>query len=140
MIKVRVVGDISEADLAEVRDLLEAVGRFDDHQALGEHKWLDLVHGGRPRFTGFIAEDPPHPHPVGYAHLSAEGEGPPGAIWGLEVVVDPEHRGIGVEVALVEAALEHATEHGGGAVHFWVFRPTQIHDALAHRLGFSRGR
>ena len=144
MIKVRVVGDISEADLAEVRDLLEAVGRFDDHQALGEHKWLDLVHGGRPRFTGFIAEDPPHPHPVGYAHLSAEGSaaspGHPAAAWGLEVVVDPEHRGIGVEVALVESALEHATEHGGGTVHFWVFRPTLIHDALAHRLGFARGR
>jgi mycothiol synthase len=145
MIKVRVVGDISEADLAEVRDLLEAVGRFDDHQALGEHKWLDLVHGGRPRFTGFIAEDPPHPHPVGYAHLSAEGDlaappGSPAAHWGLEVVVDPEHRGIGVEVALVEAALEHAGEQGGGRVHFWVFRPTQIHDALAHRLGFARGR
>ncbi len=149
MIKVRVVGDISEADLAEVRDLLDTVGRFDDHQALGEHKWLDLVHGGRPRFTGFIAEDPPHPHPVGYAHLSAEGSaaspGPPGAgplvaLWGLEVVVDPEHRGIGVEVALVEAALEHAAEQGGGTVHFWVFRPTQIHDALAHRMGFSRGR
>src|SRR5687767_997434 len=151
MIKVRVVGDISEADLAEVRDLLEAVGRFDDHQALGEHKWLDLVHGGRPRFTGFIAEDPPHPHPVGYAHLSVEGDSatspgsaahpvPPAAVWGLEVVVDPEHRGIGVEVALVEAALEHAGGHGGGIVHFWVFRPTQIHDALAHRLGFARGR
>jgi mycothiol synthase len=45
-----------------------------------------------------------------------------------------------VEVALVEAALEHATEHGGGTVHFWVFRPTQIHEALAHCLGFSRGR
>jgi len=150
MIKVRVVGDISEADLAEVGDLLCAVTRFDDHQALGDHKWLDLVHRGRPRFTGFIAEDPPHPHPVGYAHLSAEGDGPPShsaaspgppaAIWGLEVVVDPEHRGIGVEVALVDAALEHAAEHGGGTVHFWVFRPTQIHDALAHRLGFIRGR
>ena len=150
MIKVRVVGDISEADLAEVRDLLEAVGRFDDHQALGEHKWLDLVQSVRPRFTGFIAEDPPHPHPVGYAHLSAEGSaaspalpgapGSPSATWGLEVVVDPEHRGIGVEVALVEAALEHAAEEGGGRVHFWVFRPTQIHDALAHRLGFARGR
>src|SRR5438876_75035 len=83
--------------------------RFDDGAALGEHNWLDLVPGGRPRFTGFIAEDPPHPHPVGYAHLSAEGDGPP-PYWGLEVVVDPEHRGIGVEVALVEAALEHATE------------------------------
>jgi mycothiol synthase len=150
MIKVRVVGDISEADLAEVRDLLDAVGRYDDHQALGEHKWLDLVHGDRPRFTGFIAEDPPHAHPVGYAHLSVEGAaaspdlpaspGAPATIWGLEVVVDPEHRGIGVEVALVEAALEHAAGHGGGIVHFWVFRPTQIHDALAHRLGFNRGR
>jgi mycothiol synthase len=143
MIKVRVVRDIGEADLAEVRDLLCTVTRFDDHQALGDHKWLDLVHGGRPRFTGFIAEDPPHPHPVGYAHLSAEGEsaGSPGPVaWGLEVVVDPEHRGIGVEVALVETALEHAAEQGGGTVHFWVFRPTQIHDALAHRLGFTRGR
>ena len=145
MIKVRVVGDISEVDLAEVRDLLEAVSRFDDHQALGDHKWLDLVHGGRPRFTGFIAEDPPHPHPVGYAHLSVEGDpaasaGPPVGAWGLEVVVDPEHRGIGVEVALVEAALEHAADQGGGTVHFWVFRPTEIHDALAHRLGFTRGR
>ena len=145
MIKVRVVGDISEVDLGEVRDLLEAVSRFDDHQALGDHKWLDLVHGGTPRFTGFIAEDPPHPHPVGYAHLSAEGDpaaspDPPAAAWGLEVVVDPEHRGIGVEVALVEAALEHAADRGGGTVHFWVFRPTQIHDALAHRVGFTRGR
>src|SRR5205085_2159051 len=144
MIKVRVVGDISESDLAEVRDLLEAVSRFDDHPALGEHKWLDLVHGGRPRFTGFIAEDPPHHHPVGYAHLSAEGDSAasPGApaAWSLEVVVDPQHRGIGVEVALVEAALDHAADHGGGTVHFWVFRPTQIHDALAHRMGFTRGR
>src|SRR5205085_11082887 len=109
MIKVRVVGDISEADLAEVRDLLCAVTRFDDHQALGDHKWLDLVRGGRPRFTGFIAEDPPHPHPVGYAHLSVEGDGPPphsaaspvppAAIWGLAVVVYHEPRGIGVRVA-----------------------------------------
>ena len=40
----------------------------------------------------------------------------------------------------MEAALENAAERGGGTVHFWVFRPTQIHDALAHRLGFSRGR
>jgi mycothiol synthase len=55
-------------------------------------------------------------------------------------VVDPEHRGVGVEVALVDSALEHAAEHGGGTVHFWVFRPTEIHDALAHRLGFTRGR
>jgi mycothiol synthase len=145
MIKVRVLHDIGEAELAEVRDLLAAVEVADDHHALGEHKWLDLV-SGRHCFAGMVAEDPPHPHPVGYAHLSCNpgeagtGEGQAPRRWGLEVVVDPEHRGVGVEVALVDAALEAAAGARGGPLHFWVFRPTQIHDALAHRLGFSLGR
>jgi mycothiol synthase len=129
------VGDISEAELAEVRDLLDAVEAADDHAALGEHKWLDLVNGTGRCFAGIVAEEPPHPHPVGYAHLSGNG-----SHFGLEVAVDPEHRGVGVEVALVEAALDLAAGEGGGELHFWVFRPTQIHDALAHRLGFVRGR
>ena len=134
--------DIGDSDLAEVRGLLDAVEAADDHHALGEHKWLDLVNGRRHNFAGIIAEDPPHPHPVGYAHLSCTSvpEGPAKRRWGLEVAVDPQHRGIGVEVALVEAALELAAAEGGGRLHFWVFRPTQIHDALAHRLGFARGR
>jgi mycothiol synthase len=139
VIKVRVLRDISDAELGEVRDLLDAVEAVDDHAALGEHKWLDLVtpggNGPGRCFAGIVAEEPPHPHPVGYAHLSATG-----THFGLEVAVDPEHRGIGVEVALVEAALELAAAEGGGQLHFWVFRPTQIHDALAHRLGFRRGR
>jgi mycothiol synthase len=147
VIKIRVLHDIGEAELAEVRDLLAVVERVDDHRALGEHKWLDLTSAGRRCFAGIVAEDPPHPHPVGYAHLSFNSGRPTGAgqeraarRWGLEVVVDPEHRGIGVEVALVEAALEVAAGAGGGPLHFWVFRPTEIHDALAHRLGFTRHR
>ncbi|MGH9002306.1 MAG: mycothiol synthase [Acidimicrobiia bacterium] len=146
MIKLRVLGDMGGHDLTEVRDLLDAVEAADDHRALGEHKWLDLVAPGgagvSPEdigsgrcFAGMVAEEPPHPHPVGYAHLSANG-----AHFGLEVAVDPQHRGVGVEVALVDAALELAGAEGGGRLHFWVFRPTQIHDALAHRLGFTRGR
>ncbi len=144
VIKVRVLRNITDAELAEVRDLLDAVEAADDHAALGEHKWLDLVNGSGRCFAGIVAEEPPHPHPVGYAHLSAQSGTPralgSGAHFGLEVAVDPEHRGVGVEVALVEAALELAGAEGGGQLHFWVFRPTQIHDALAHRLGFARGR
>ena len=141
VIKVRVVRDIGDDDLAEVRGLLEAVESADDHAALGEHKWLDLVSvGRRHNYAGIIAEDPPHPHPVGYAHLSA---GPPSArppTWGLELAVHPEHRGIGVEVALAEAALSVAAAEGGGHLHYRVFHPTELHDALAHRLGFRRDR
>jgi mycothiol synthase len=144
VIKVRVLRDVSEAELAEVRDLLDAAEAVDDHAALGEHKWLDLVNGSGRGFAGMVAEEPPHPHPVGYAHLSVNpgAARAPGNVghFGLEVAVDPEHRGIGVEVALVEAALDLAAAEGGGQLHLWVFRPTQIHDALAHRLGFRRGR
>ncbi len=141
---MRVLRDISDAELAEVRDLLDAVEAADDHAALGEHKWLDLVNSSGRCYAGIVAEDPPHPHPVGYAHLSAQPGTPraPGSVghFGLEVAVDPQHRGVGVEVALLDAALEVASAEGGGQLHFWVFRPTQIHDALAHRLGFTRGR
>jgi mycothiol synthase len=141
VIKVRVVRDIGDDDLAEVRGLLDAVETADDHAALGEHKWLDLVSPGRQHnYAGIIAEDPPHPHPVGYAHLSANPPSAAGPTWGLEVAVHPEHRGVGVEVALAESALSVAAGEGGGRLHYWVFHPTEIHDALAHRLGFTRGR
>ena len=142
MIKLRVLDQITDHDREELRDLLDAVEEADDHHALGEHKMLDIVSKGRTHdFRGIVAEEPPHPHPVGYAHLSGgEPEGGGRRHWGLEVAVDPQHRGVGVEVALVEAALSLAAEAGGGSLHFWVFRPGEIHEALAHRLGFGRGR
>lgn len=114
---------------------LDEVTEHDEHVALGEHKWLDLVHGGRPGFTGLIATDPGHDHPIGYAQLSRHADQ-----WGLEVVVHPEHRGLGVELALARAAVEVVRDAGGGHLHLWVFKPTAIHDAVAHQLGLHRGR
>jgi mycothiol synthase len=114
---------------------LDEVSEHDEHQALGEHKWLDLVHGGRPGFTGLVATDPGHDHPIGYAQLSSHGDH-----WGVEVIVHHEHRGTGVELALVRRALDVVRGAGGGHVHLWVFKPTAIHDAVAHQLGLHRGR
>ena len=114
---------------------LDEVTAHDGHTALGEHKWLDLVHGGRPGYTGLVATDPGHDHPIGYAQLSSHGDH-----WGLEVIVHHEHRGTGVELALVRRALEVVREAGGGHVHLWVFKPSAIHDAVAHQLGLHRGR
>jgi mycothiol synthase len=131
---------VSASDLADVRELLGAAREADDHEPLGEHKWLDLVHGGREGFAGFIAREPDHPHPVGYAHLSAhERTGKP-TQWGLELVVHPEHRGIGVELELARHALDDVATRGGGHLHLWVFRPTEIHEGIAHTLGLKRGR
>lgn len=132
---VEVLRHVDDAELARVQKLLDAASAHDDHKALGEHKWLDLVHGGRKGFAGVMIRDPGHDHVIGYGHLS-RGDGQ----WALEIVAHPEHRGVGVEVTLVRTALELAAQEGGGHLHLWVFKPTEIHDGLAHTLGLKKGR
>jgi mycothiol synthase len=138
-VKLDVIREVTHDHLDQLRSLFDDVHEHDHHNALGEHKWLDLIHGGRAGFAGVIATEPGHDHPVGYAHVSRH-EQKVGAEWGLEIVVHPEHRGIGVEVAVAERALELVREAGGGHLHLWVFQPTEIHDGIAHRLGLKRGR
>lgn len=133
--KIDVVRSPSPDAIDWLTTFLDEVTEHDGHTALGEHKWLDLVHGGRPGYTGLIATDPGHDHPIGYAQLSSHGDH-----WGLEVIVHPEHRGTGVELALVRRALGVVRDAGGGHVHLWVFKPSAIHDAVAHQLGLHRGR
>lgn len=140
-VDLEVLPEAAPEQVADVRALLDAARYADDHEPLGEHKWLDLVHGGREGYAGVIARRPGEPHPVGYAQLSAHGRvGEPTRQWGLEVVTHPEHRGTGVELALVEQALQVVEDRGGGHVHYWVFRPTDTHEQVARRIGLRRGR
>ncbi len=134
-----VIREVDPAQLAEVQELLDAARERDGHTPLGEHKWLDLVHGGREGYAGIVVREPGHDHALGYAHLSAHRSEQP-VQWGLEVVVHPQHRGIGVEARLVEESLELVAGQGGGHLHLWVFQPTEIHEAVAHRFGLAQGR
>jgi mycothiol synthase len=127
---------MAEKDIAAIANLLHIAADADGHPPLGEHKWLDLVHGGRSGFSGFVARDD-HRRVVGYAHLSRGS-----ANWGLEVVVHPSYREpddpIGTD--LVRAALAEVAAEGGGHVHLWVAKPTPAHDAVAHANGLTQGR
>ncbi|MBA3653852.1 MAG: mycothiol synthase [Actinobacteria bacterium] len=133
-------------DIAAVQELLDVAARADGHHPLGEHKWLDLVQGGRAGFAGLVAwepvgsgdrAEPVHDHPVGYAHLTRGSDS-----WALEVVVDPHHRLPGMPIwrELVAAALKIVSDEGGGHVHLWVPKPLPVHDELAAAAGLSRGR
>ncbi len=126
------------ADIAAVSELLDVAAAADGHRPLGEHQWLDLVQGGRRGFAGFVAWEPGHGHPVGYAQLT-RGD----ASWALEFVVDPHHRAdeeqsIGSD--LLCAAIDLVGAEGGGHVHLWVPKPTPSHDAIAAAAGLARGR
>lgn len=128
---------MGESDVAEVSDLLSAVSAADGHRPLGEHKWLDLVHGGRKGFAGFVAREGEVGPLVGYAQLSHGHR-----TWGVEVVVPPERRRPEECVAedLLSAALAEVGRQGGGHVHLWVPKPTPWWDDTAARCGLRRGR
>ena len=137
MTRLEVKRQMSAEDLASVTELLEAAERADDHQALGDHQWLDLVQGGRTGFAGLVAWEEGHRHPVAYAQVSKGNDS-----WGLELVVHPHHRyearSIGGQ--LLRAAIDVVAAEGGGHVHWWVFEPTATHEELAAAIGLHPGR
>jgi mycothiol synthase len=141
--RVRFVHDVEvkrrmgEADIDALTRLLEAASAADGHRALGEHKWLDLVQGGRAGFAGFIARETAHHRVIGYAQIS-RGE----SSWAVEYVVHPSWRQRDQELRmdLVRAALDEISLQGGGHVHVWVPMPTEADDAVAAALGLERGR
>lgn len=125
-------------DIAAVQSLLDVAAEADGHAPLGEHQWLDLVHGGRRGFAGLVAWEPGHDHPVGYAQVA---RGPHS--WALEFVIDPHHRatdGVTIGTDLVRSALGVVANEGGGHVHLWVPKPTALHDTVAVGAGLLRGR
>ena len=128
---------MDESDIAEVSQLLHQALVADGHYPLGEHKWLDLVHGGRRGFSGFVARETGGGALVGYAQLSRGHE-----TWGVEVVVRPDHRKPDDEVGvnLLSAAVAEVGREGGGHLHLWVPKPTAHSDHMAETCGLQRGR
>lgn len=128
---------MGESDLAALAQLIEIASHADGHRALGEHKWLDLVDGGREGFAGFIATAAERPsRPIGYAQVS---RGP--SSWAIEYVIHPRWRDDPrLRSDLLAAALDDISEQGGGHVHLWVPKPTAADDETALGLGLARGR
>ncbi|MGI9023194.1 MAG: mycothiol synthase [Acidimicrobiales bacterium] len=141
MAQLEVKRQMARGDIAAVSELLDVATRVDGHAPLGEHQWLDLVHGGRAGFAGLVAWEPGHDHPVGYAQLTRDAQGT-GRTWALEFVVDPHHLDTSPEIGttLVQAALGIVRGEGGGHVHLWVPKPGPDHDRIAEAAGLHKGR
>jgi len=135
---VEVKRRMGEADIAALTRLVEAASAADGHRALGEHKWLDLVQGGREGFAGFIARETEHRRVIGYAQVS----GAASRSWAIEYVVHPEWRQLDSDLRtdLLRAALEEIAAQGGGHVHLWVPKPAAADDSVAESLVLHRGR
>ncbi len=135
--RLEIKHDLTPEDRAAVEDLLTVAQAADGHPPLDEHRWLDMAEGGRLAHRGLVAWKPGHDHPVGYAQVSRGRSS-----WAVDLVVDPHHRhdleGVGAD--LLGAALDEVRAAGGGHVHFWVSRPTAVHDRIAAAAGLAPGR
>ena len=135
--QVEIKRQLGEGDIAAVSTLLEAAAAHDGHFALDEHRWLDLVQGGREPFAGVVAWEKGRERPVGFAQVSFGHES-----WALEYVIDPECRSATGELdgEVLTGALAVIASEGGGHVHLWVTKPTETTDAIAASVGLERGR
>ena len=128
---------LDTGDVEAVRELLALAERADGHQAVDEHRWVDMAQGGRQSFAGLVAWESGHHHPVGYTQVSRGHYS-----WALDMVIDPHHRydaaSIGPE--MLRAAIAVIAREGGGHVHLWVYQPTTAHDEMAAGVGLRQGR
>ncbi|MFL6242557.1 MAG: mycothiol synthase [Acidimicrobiia bacterium] len=138
MIETRLLQPVTPADLVTVTRLHDDVEAVDGHPSLGEAVWRDLDQPLEPVSAGILAID--DGRPVGFAYVYRSDSFSP-AHWAAGMVVHPEVRGsTGVEVALLERAVEHVAAAGGGLVVLWVFEPEQHDDEAAARAGFRHQR
>jgi len=145
-----------------IGDLLRAARDADGGPPLGDHKRRGLeaaVAVGAPtagtppddgspssRLAAIVASVPGVPGAVGYGQV-----GPPGSdgVWGIELVVHPDHRRpdervadtlLGAAVAWSRAHPTDSTKSGTTAARYWALHGGPEHDRLALAHGFHLER
>ncbi len=126
MPRVEVKQQVTAADRRAVSTVLETVGRA------GVYPFFE---SGAPA-RRVLAWEPGHNGPVGFAHVSREGQH-----WALELVVDPRSAAaLPAWDALLRASVELVGCEGGGPLRVWVHDATPAHDAVAGSVGLEAER
>ena len=120
-----------------VFELLRSSATADQHELLGDHRWLDSSEGERHGVTSFLARTAGGSPPVGYAQVQSTRDS-----FAVEVVVEPGERDRDGRVAtlLLQAALDDVRRHGGGQVQWWVPSPGPAQDRVAREAGLTEAR
>jgi len=138
VIETRLLQPVTPADLVTVTRLHDDAEAIDGHASLGEAVWRDLDRPLEAMSAGVVALD--DARVLGFAYVHRSDNVSP-AHWDLGLVLHPDgRRDSNIAVALLERAVEHVADHGGGSVVLWIFEPDEHDDAAAARAGFHRQR
>lgn len=126
-------GKLTEAEAADVAQLLDAVADADGVSPVNEHVLLHLRHGGDIASSNFLLRAADGTL-AGYAHLDPTDpiEGP-----AAELAIHPDHRGKGLGRTLL-GAVEQASPDG--RLRLWAHGAHAGAEALALQAGYRRTR
>ena len=130
--EIRVSGQLSRHDAADVLDLVQHAAEEDGVSPLSEHVMLHLRYGGDQRARNVLLW---HDGKLaGYGHLDPTDpvEGPAG-----EMVIDPAARRQGLGLILGRSLSEEA---GSAGLRLWAHGDLPAAARLASAAGFSRSR
>jgi mycothiol synthase len=138
VVETRLLQPVTPADRVTVTRLHDDVEAIDGYASLGEAVWRDLDQPIDPASAGVLATK--DDRAVGFAYVyRSDNVSPPH--WAAGLVVHPAARGdTGIEVALLERAVEHVAGTGGGLIVLWIFQPDPRDDEAAAGAGFRRQR
>ena len=125
-------GRLSDAEVGQVRELVDLVAATDGTPPLSDHVMLHLPRGGDADVRHLLVQD--GERLVGYAHLDVTDTV---AGSSAELAVHPDARGRGTGRALVEQLLELSPD---GRLRLWAHGEHPAAARLATALGFSRTR
>lgn len=120
-------------DLAALDELFEIVDECDGHRPIGEHKYLDLLHGDPVRDTGLVGEIAGTV--VAYAAVSEPSADATGAV---EIAIHPLHRSQDVVAAVLAGAVDRVRATGASKVRTWTFQPHFV--GVLEAMGFHPER
>ena len=130
--QLSVTSHLTDAEVAEIRELVAVVLQADGLHPLSEHVWLHVSHGGDNHDQHFLMRQ--GGVLVGYAHLDAtDGVAGPSA----ELAVHPAHRRIGVGRELVESMLSTVPDK---KLRLWAHGEQSAAIELARSMNFINTR
>lgn len=126
-------GQLTEAEAAQVAELIDEVADADGVSPVNEHVLLHLRHGGDVDSSNFLLSTPDGSL-VGYGHLDPTD---PIAGPAAELAIHPGHRGKGLGRRLL-TAVEQASPDG--RLRLWAHGAHPGAEALARQAGYRRTR
>ncbi|MBF6601320.1 MAG: mycothiol synthase [Dehalococcoidia bacterium] len=133
---IEIVSQLERAHLAQLPELLGAATRADDHEPIGEHKFLRLQHGRDLGVAVLAYEDNLL---AGYAHTLTFGAGDDRRV-SCEFVVHPDMRRRGVGRTLLSHAVRHAESQGAARIDVWAYNDGVASARIAAQFGFRPAR